>query len=636
MPDTPPPEGRTAPLQLLLATASVALILIVSAALIGLGFTRARDAALRDATANMQVFSARLLERLNALSEPVTSSLGLLTAVPNAFLTSPPERWEDKARLLAEVMRRAPHLDGVFAGYPDGSFFHRVNLSPPGWRETLGAPEAAQAAIRMIRGDEPAPVARVIFLDAAGRMLGEATPTDTDFDPRLRPWYIAALGQARAVATQPYRMVATGRIGVTVAQAHGINPEIVLGADIVLGSIGTFLAAERLTPGTVTFVVDATGRPVIHSDPAVMARLLSRNADEAGPTGDAVLDALAAVDAGTGEAMRTLTVGEQRYVTLAVPLGTHALLAGHRVVVAAPLRELTEEARQSTLHALAVAAVVVVGAVLIALMVARLITRSLYRLTDGAERLQNLDFVTPIDVRSRIREISTLERSMNRARDAINTFALYVPKEFVRTGLREGHFDGRGAHRQEVTALFTDIYDFTTISEAHAPEEVVAMLSDYFDILDEVVRAHDGSIIQFLGDSIFAMWNAPVPDPDHAEHACRAALAAVDRLAQFNAGQRARGLPELRTRFGINAGLAVVGSVGARERLQYTAMGDVINVASRLEGMNKEHGTAILASAAVAERCGDTIAFRALGTAQAKGRAEALAIYEVLGPTGAP
>jgi adenylate cyclase len=156
------------------------------------------------------------------------------------------------------------------------------------------------------------------------------------------------------------------------------------------------------------------------------------------------------------------------------------------------------------------------------------------------------------------------------------------------------------------------------------------MLSEYFDIFSEVVAAHEGTIIQFHGDSVFAMWNAPVSDAHHAEHACRCALAVEERLGTFNAQQKERGLPEFRTRFGIHTGTAVVGSVGARERLQYTAMGDTVNVASRLEGMNKDYGTTILASGAVVAQCSDAIAFRPLGSAQAKGRASALEIYEVL------
>ena len=225
---------------------------------------------------------------------------------------------------------------------------------------------------------------------------------------------------------------------------------------------------------------------------------------------------------------------------------------------------------------------------------------------------------------------------MNRARDAIFTFALYVPKELVRKGIESGQFAGRSARRQEVTAWFTDIYDFTTLSEQRTPEEVVALLSDYFDIFNETVSAHGGEIIQFLGDSVFAMWNAPVADERHAENACRCALAVERKLNVFNAGLKARGLPELRTRFGIHTGTAVVGSVGARDRLQYTAMGDTVNVASRLEGMNKVYGTAILASSAVVALCGDAIVFRPLGEAQVKGRATALQLFEVVSERDRP
>lgn len=159
------------------------------------------------------------------------------------------------------------------------------------------------------------------------------------------------------------------------------------------------------------------------------------------------------------------------------------------------------------------------------------------------------------------------------------------------------------------------------------------MLSSYFDIFSETIAAHHGAIIQFLGDSVFAMWNAPIPDTHHAEHACLCALDLSRRVDSYNLAQRERGLPEFRTRFGIHTGLAVVGSVGASERLQYTGMGDTINLASRLEGMNKAYGTTILASAAVVARCPPVFNFRALGSAHAKGRMEALDVYELVGDT---
>ncbi|WP_084646705.1 adenylate/guanylate cyclase domain-containing protein [Mesorhizobium sp. WSM2561] len=619
--------GWSRPLQTLLAVTTVSLILIVSAALIGLNYYRSRAAAVEDAETSMRVFSARLVERFNALSNQTTASIGIVASVPNAFLSAPPERSDDKARLLREIISRAPHLDGAYAGYPDGSFFHVVNLATPGWTDALSAPEGAVFAIRILRPNRDSTIETVTFQDAGGKAIADNAPMRFDYDPRTRPWYKAAVDIVNPVSIGPYQMATTGKLGMTVAQSHSGNRRIVIGADIILDTITDFLAAERITPRTVAFIVDTSGNPVIHSNREFMQRLMS---DTRSGDGDAIVDSIRSDDSWT-DAPRVIEADGQNFLVLVTPLRSALLLAQHRIVVAAPLAELTLDAHRSLIHALLISAMVVVGAILLALVVSRVITKSLHLLTDSAQRLQSLDFATPVDVRSHVTEITSLSRAMNRARDAIFTFALYVPKEFVRKGIQSGSFTGRTASRQEVTALFTDIYDFTTISEAYSPEQVVEMLSEYFDIFEDAVTEHNGSVIQFLGDSVFAMWNAPVPDENHAENACRAAVEVERRLKLFNQSQRADGLPEFRTRFGIHTGQAVVGSVGARERLQYTAMGDTINVASRLEGMNKTYGTTILASEAVHGGCSRVIHFRSLGTAQAKGRTGSITIYEVTG-----
>jgi adenylate cyclase len=378
-------------------------------------------------------------------------------------------------------------------------------------------------------------------------------------------------------------------------------------------------------------VVDGSGKPIIHSDPEMMARSMSRK-DEAGLMSDPLVLA-AQRQAQTGDQGSFVDVGGGTYLVAVMPLAA-GVLQGHRIAVAAPLDELMADANRGLLQGLAISAFVLTLAILGALFLARWISNSLHLLTISANRLQDLDFSTPIEVRSRVEEISMLGGAMSRAHDAIYTFALYVPKEFVRSVVEAGHVAGGSARRQEVTALFTDIFDFTTISEKYPPEDVVTMLSTYFDIFTQAVGEHNGTIIQFLGDSVFAMWNAPIADADHAEHACRYALAVEAKLSAFNEEQRRRGLPEFRTRYGIHSGAAVVGSVGGKERLQYTAMGDTINVASRLEGMNKLYGTSILASRAVVERCAGKFNFRPLGEGQAKGRSEKLDLFEVLALDG--
>lgn len=620
-------------LRSLIGAVMVGLLLSVSGALIVLDFYRARNAAFQAAEGNMRGFEERLITRMQALSSDTSGLVNLIVSVANSFLAGPSERVADKVTILRAALARSPQIDGVFAGYPDGGFFHAVNLSSTDWRSVLKAPPNATIAVRILNQHAGAPIGHILFYDAAGKELLRRTVTGWDYDPRQRPWYHVAAGGTGPVATGPYSMATTRTLGMTISQAHKGNPDIVIGADVVLDRVTRFIASERLTPSAVAFVVDSEKRPLIHSDRRLMSAITAskteRDFDPANLQ-DPLLDAIRANPPELGR-MGEVEAEGRRWVVLGSQVDGAMLFPGHIAVIAAPVDELMAPAIRGLYQGLAISAAIVALAILGALLLAHLITKSLHQLTASAHRLQDLDFRTPIDVPTHVREIATLGGAMNKARDAIFTFGLYVPKELVRKGMESGGFAGRNARRQEVTAMFTDIYDFTTISEKHTPEEVVGMLSEYFDILNDTVNAHGGTIIQFLGDSIFAMWNAPAADPDHAEKACRGALAMRTRIDAFNAKQRALGLPEFRTRFGIHSGTAVVGSVGANDRLQYTAMGDSINVASRLEGMNKEYGTLILASGAVVERCGDSIRFRALGKGLAKGRETALDLYEVTG-----
>ncbi|WP_428415031.1 adenylate/guanylate cyclase domain-containing protein [Pararhizobium sp.] len=633
------PAVWTKPLRSLLGLAMAALLIAVSGTLIGLGYVRAREAALIRAEADMRAFSERLIDRLGILSGRTTALVGFTASIANSFLVPPPERMNDKIKLLREIIAQSANLDGIYAGYPNGEFIQAVDLRAEAWRKALNAPDAAAIAVRSMQTEQTGDRSnRLIFLDKDGNQLLERRLLSTGFDPRKRPWYQAAVNGTMPAAIGPYTMVTTGALGMSISQAHTGNGGIVIGADIDLGTITDFMARERLTADSVAFVMDAAGKPIMHSDRGLMARMATGKdkgeLDVSKPVDPLLTGIKANLPAGNGVGFAD--IDGRTYIILATSVKSVLLLAGHRTVVAAPLDELTAAANRNLYQGLAIAAAIVILGLLAALFMARLITQSLSQLTANANRLQDLDFTAPRQVTSHVTEISTLGRAMNRARDAIFTFALYVPKELVRKGIESGQFAGRSARRQEVTAWFTDIYDFTTLSEQRTPEEVVALLSDYFDIFNETVSAHGGEIIQFLGDSVFAMWNAPVADERHAENACRCALAVERKLNVFNAGLKARGLPELRTRFGIHTGTAVVGSVGARDRLQYTAMGDTVNVASRLEGMNKVYGTAILASSAVVALCGDAIVFRPLGEAQVKGRATALQLFEVVSERDRP
>ena len=626
---------RRPTLRLILSVVMVGLVLAVAASLIAIGFVRARQTAVERVQERMNDFSDRLTTRLTIISVDTSTFVNIFATALGAFAAPPTERLTDKLSFAREALIRSPTVDGIFVGYADGSFFQAVNLRDSAWRRTLEAPDEAAIAIRIATpwtGDKS--TTRSFFLDGNGAQLQAERTGPSGFDPRKRLWYEKALGSKVPVATGPYATATTGALAMTISQAHARNPGTVVGADVLLNRVTDFVTRELLTPNSVVFIADEAGQPVIHSSRDVMRKIMAATHDKGADSSraaDPLTRGLSRLLEARDGRVEAVAVEGKTYVVMTSKLQSTLLFAGSTIVMAAPLDELLGPAYDMLFQGLAVAAGVVVFVIIGALVLAGMITRSLNRLTEGAQRLRELDFKVGLDVPSRVHEIHTLSGAMKQAQDAIFTFALYVPKELVRRGIEAGEFSGRLATRQEVTAIFTDIYDFTSISEHHSPEAVVTMLSDYFDILNRTVSAHNGTIIQFLGDSIFAMWNAPVPDDRHAENACRAALAMRDALEAFNAEQARKGLPVFRTRFGIHTGEAVVGSVGAVDRLQYTAMGDTINVASRLEGMNKEHGTAILASREVYARCHDVILFRPLGEAHAKGRKEEIDLYEVAG-----
>jgi len=181
--------------------------------------------------------------------------------------------------------------------------------------------------------------------------------------------------------------------------------------------------------------------------------------------------------------------------------------------------------------------------------------------------------------------------------------------------------------RREVTLLFSDIRGFTTLSESRSPEEVIALLNRYFSLQVDVVFKHGGSLDKFIGDCIMAIWGAPLDDADHAKRAVGCALDMVDTLLSF---RRALGAEDsgFDVGIGVHSGPAVVGLMGSQKRLEYTAIGDTVNLASRIEGLTKDAKRRVLVSKDTRDLCGDAFAFEHCGTFPVKGRAQPVELYE--------
>jgi adenylate cyclase len=188
-----------------------------------------------------------------------------------------------------------------------------------------------------------------------------------------------------------------------------------------------------------------------------------------------------------------------------------------------------------------------------------------------------------------------------------------------------------GGHRREMTVLFSDIRGFTTVSERGQPEEIVAMLNEYFTRMVEIVFRHQGTIDKFVGDMVMALFGAPLDDPRHAEHAVEAALDMIDALDELNRRWQREGREELDVGIGINTGPMIAGNIGSEKIMSYTVIGDSVNLGARLESLNKEYGTRIIISETTRAGLSGRYLLRPLGEVVVKGKTQQVAIYELAG-----
>jgi adenylate cyclase len=210
-------------------------------------------------------------------------------------------------------------------------------------------------------------------------------------------------------------------------------------------------------------------------------------------------------------------------------------------------------------------------------------------------------------------------------------FSFYMSEKVITHLMEHPELLNLGGERRHVTLFFSDLAGFTSISERLSAEEVVGLLNDYLSRMTDIILDEEGMVDKFEGDAIMAFWGAPLPQADQALRACRAALRQQAALAELNRHFKDLGLPPLAMRIGLNTGEAVVGNLGSEKRFDYTAIGDTVNLASRLEGLNKFYGTNILASETTMAECGEGVLFREMDRVAVKGKETAVAVYQPLG-----
>jgi len=645
------PRGDTITIRTSLFRSLGLLILGLSLAILAITWWTARRAA---ETASAQLIEAtleRTQAELRGFFEPVTRNLRVARAWIESGLVAPGDT-ASLNRLFQPLLEAHPQLSAAHWGDADGRGWMLLQL-PDRWRNRRVDPPRLGASQRFREWPREGGEARTWTVE-------DPAPGER-YDPRARAWYRTAVEAAGEDArrgelpptvywTEPYSFFTTGEPGITAATLVRTpdGRRLVLALDLLLRDVTAFTQTLSVSPRGFVGILSSDRRilalprhPDLEDADARAEALLRYPEDLGIPVlRDAVL-ARERAGRAAGEAVPGTAAAFEHRPPLRFESGGETWWAGSHVVevppgrvfavvVAVPEADLLGPVRRLPAGVALAAALALGAAIWMALRLAARYGQPLSRLAANSERIRHLDLAPPEPVRTHYAEVSQLARSQESMRSALDSFSRYVPTDVVRELLDRGDAARIGGTRETLTILFTDVEGFTRISERMSPEEITEHMADYFEQMLGII-GRSGTVDKLVGDGIMAFWGAPRPDPHHARHAVEAALACQAHLARQNELWAAQGRPPLPTRFGLACGPALVGNVGSPQRLSYTAVGDAVNLSSRLEGLNRLYGTRVLAADPVPTLAGAAFAWREVDRVRVVGRSQAVDVHELLG-----
>lgn len=547
-------------------------------------------------------------------------------------------------RSLAYFQSLLPHSDKIvsaYVGLADGSFRQARRVDANARIGNAFPPAGAVFAWRVIDPKASGvPLDRYTFFDKDGKELGKLDEP-TAYDPRTRGWYRWTVETGRLHVTDPDIFAALGLVGFTVAQPFYVDGKVagVAAIDITLDGLGQYLAQRKISPGTLSYILDGRGNVLAASD-------LSRTYTNDNGTLelrhisslDSELPAVAFAARPRGpendKLLYAFVHGGREYTA---SLSTLPADFGRRwqVFIVTPVEDFTGAFRRHNNQLLVFGLVAIALQIAIISFLSGVISRPLERLARNVETIQTLEAHTLPPVASPVREIATLSKAIDTLDNAVQSFAAFVPVGLVKQLLESDRRLALGGHSRFLSIFFCDVESFASISEDMPSQELLLRVSAYLEIVIKAVNEQQGTIDKFMGDGVMAFWGAPALLEDHAWRACVAALVIQRDMKALNARWRSEGKRPFNVRVGVHCDAVVVGNVGSADRMSYTVLGDGVNIASRLEAINKDYGTRVCISHSVYREAGERLCVRPLDDVAVKGRRARFPIYELMGVYGA-
>jgi class 3 adenylate cyclase/ABC-type nitrate/sulfonate/bicarbonate transport system substrate-binding protein len=576
------------------------------------------------------------IEDVEAMVRGVAGTVRLVADVaaanPDYFRTN------KSGEVLFRALTSAEEIDAAFVSFEDG--YHRAvtRIDDDRRRADPKIPSTANWHMNYI-DDYSAGERRSrhrTFFDTWDHVVGEyAVATKVDY--RAIAGYPAAKASGALVVADPEINADTGFpiINVRFPVIHDGDFIGCAGMSITLNVLTRFLATHLVSPHSTTIIADpADGKVIAASGKQKSVQLTN------GKLQVARLENIA--DDDVREAYRVQTQTNQDDFLFRSPHDGRELSAsfarfpesfGHtwEAIVITPTDDFIGQLKRTNQQIVAIIVALTAVELFLIYLLSRRLSQPIENISRELKSVESLTFEHRANPPSKVREIAQLQSAASLLRNSLRSFSCFAPVDVIRGLIKSGIPLALGVEKRNLTVLFTDLEDFSTHAEQSTPDELLERMSVYFEEVSRAISDEKGTVDKFIGDGIMAFWGAPAELPDHVLRACAGSLRAARRMERVNAAWRAEGKSALRIRIGLNTADVLVGNVGSSERFSYTVMGDGVNVASRLEGMNKTFGTTICISDSVFDAVASEVVVRPLRRVQVKGRKQEFMVYELLG-----
>lgn len=627
--------SRKLPLRSSIVALFAALITPVFFTIITLNYISNKDIARDNANALIARFRTEAIDSVQGMFNPIKSLIRSAAMVGN----QQPDFYSDNRSLkyLLSVLLHSDKVVSIYVGRADGSFRQARRINPIVKVQGERPPMGVRYAYRWIA---PEPGAKLldhyVFLDRQHTPIGTSAQPTT-YDPRERLWYRETAEDGKLIITDPEVFAALGLIGFTISAPIYTDGKVtgVAAADITLDGLSQFLAERKISPGTSSYILDFRGGILANS------ALAQTYTNEDGTVALQPITSLGSQLPAIAYSARPRDSSKPysffyRGKEYIASCGMLPIKFGKRwqLFTITPLSDFTGPFDHNARLLFAWGLVAIVVEILIIYFLAGVISSPLERLATSVARIESLSGEEVPPLRSPFGEISVLSKAIGTLGATVESFAAFVPVGLVRQLINSDRRVELGGHSRFLTIFFTDLESFSTLSEEVPTQELMRRVSAYLELVTRAVNAESGTIDKFIGDGVMAFWGAPALLEDHAWRACVAALRIQHGMDALNEGWLAAELKPLKVRIGIHCDAVLVGNIGSRVRMDYTVIGDGVNVAARLEGVNKEYGTRICISHNVFKEAGERLCVRPIDDVTVKGRRGQIPIYELMGAYG--